>query len=387
MALHLTNFYREMRTWRHDIHKHPELGFNETRTAAKIDQLLRSLGIESIKGVGGTGVVGLIKKGRSSRSVGLRADMDALPIQEGGDRSYKSIHDGVFHGCGHDGHTAMLLGAAKALVENDEFSGTVYLVFQPSEENGKGALAMIDDGLFDKFPMDAIYGMHNMPGIPIGHFAVRSGQMMTFEDNFEITVEGKGGHASMPHRVTDPLVVGAEIVMALQTIVSRSVGPDEWAVVSVTEFITDGARNVIPSSVTIRGDARGLSGSVQQKIEKRMTSIVDGVCASYDVFGTVDYSHQFVVLVNTEEETAAAVDAAIATVGADSVEADCTTCTCSEDFAQFLKYVPGCFMLIGNGDDEADYPLHNPFYDFKEEILEIGSSYWVNLVRQQLSCK
>lgn len=379
----MTELINEMRAWRHDIHKHPELGFNEMRTAEKIAQVLKDLGIETHENIGRTGIVGVIKKGSSKRAIGLRADMDALPIQEMGEHDYKSVHDGVFHGCGHDGHTSMLLGAASKLL-NEDFDGTVYLIFQPSEENGLGALAMMDDGLFERFPMDAIFGLHNMPGIKQGKFAIKSGQMMTSEDVFMIEIAGKGGHASMPHMTKDPMIAGAEVVTALQSIVSRSLGPEEWGVVSVTEFITDGARNIIPSNVTIKGDARALDPAIQKKIEQRMRDIVDGVCKSHDVTGNVRYNHEFIVLDNSEKETAAAVAAAALTVGTDMVDGACETCPCSEDFAQFLKTVPGCFILLGAGAGDNSPPLHNPYYDYNDDLLEIGADYWINMVKSKL---
>ncbi len=379
----MTKLDKDMRSWRHDIHKHPELGFDEKRTADKVASILKDLGVETHENIGTTGVVGVIGKGSSNRAIGLRADMDALPIQEMGEVDYKSVHDGVFHGCGHDGHTSMLLGAAAKLKEID-FNGTVYLVFQPSEENGLGALAMMEDGLLERFPMEAIYGLHNMPGIKQGQFSVKSGQMMTSEDIFVIDIVGKGGHASMPHMTRDPMVAGAEIVTALQSIVSRSLGPEEWGVVSVTEFITDGARNIIPSNVTIKGDVRALDPTVQKKIEQRMREIVDGVSKSHKVAGTVGYNHEFIVLDNSESETTAAIEAAKMTVGEAMVDGTCETCACSEDFAQFLKQVPGCFILLGAGDGDNSPPLHNPYYDYNDELLEIGSDYWVNLVKSQL---
>ncbi|MBT5185538.1 MAG: amidohydrolase, partial [Kordiimonadaceae bacterium] len=254
----MKSIFAEMRDWRRDIHKHPELGFDETRTSDKIAELLGSFGVEVHMGIGGTGVVGVLKRGTSEKAIGLRADMDALPIQEMGKHDHKSVNKGVFHGCGHDGHSAMLLGAAKYLSEKCDFDGTVYFIFQPSEENGLGALAMMNDGLFEQFPMSAIYGMHNMPGIEKGHFSIRKGQMMTSEDNFVIELTGQGGHSSMPHRTYDPLVAGAEVVTSLQNIISRNLGPEQWGVVSVTELNTDGARNIIPSNVTIKGDVRAL---------------------------------------------------------------------------------------------------------------------------------
>ncbi len=380
----MTELTKDMRAWRHDIHQHPELGFSEERTAEKIASLLTEMGIETHENIGKTGVVGVLKCGSSDRAIGLRADMDALPIQEMGDVEHKSVHDGVFHGCGHDGHTSMLLGAAAKLKEF-EFDGTVYLIFQPSEENGLGALAMMEDGLFERFPMDAIYGLHNMPGIKQSQFSIKSGQMMTSEDIFVIEVAGKGGHASMPHMTRDPMIAGAEIVTSLQSIVSRSLGPEEWGVVSVTEFISDGARNIIPSNVTIKGDVRALDPAVQKKIEQRMREIVEGVSKSHGVTGTVSYNHEFIVLDNSEKETAAAIEAAKLTVGGSMVDGTCETCACSEDFAQFLQKVPGCFILLGAGDGDNSPPLHNPYYDYNDDLLEIGSDYWVNLVKSQLS--
>ncbi|HPF47769.1 MAG: amidohydrolase [Alphaproteobacteria bacterium] len=381
----MNDLAHEMKNWRHDIHRNPELGFNELRTADKVASCLQEFGIETHVGIGGTGVVGVLRCGSSRKTIGLRADMDALPIQEMGESAHKSLNDGVFHGCGHDGHTAMLLGAAKRLSTEGGFDGTVYFIFQPSEENGRGALAMMEDGLFDQFKMEAVYGLHNMPGIKKGHFASKPGQMMTSEDNFVIDIKGKGGHASMPHMTRDPMVAGAEIVTALQTIISRSIGPEEWGVLSVTEFLTDGARNIIPSNVTIRGDVRALDPKVQTRIEKRMRDVVSGICDAHNVTGTVHYSHEFIVLDNADAETEAAVSAAIETVGADRVNSSCDTCTCSEDFARFLNHVPGSFILLGAGDGVDQPPLHNPYYDYDDDLLEIGASYWTKLVRQQLA--
>lgn len=379
----MNEIIKNMRSWRRDIHQHPELGFNEDRTADKVAHLLKYMGIETHTGIGKTGVVGAIRKGNSEAAIGLRADMDALPIQEMGDIDHKSLNEGIFHGCGHDGHTAMLLGAAAKLLEVD-FNGTVYLIFQPSEENGLGALAMMEDGLFDRFPMNAIYGLHNMPGITQGKFAIKSGQMMTSEDIFVIDIAGKGGHASMPHMTRDPLVAGAEIVTALQSIVSRSLGPEEWGVLSVTEFTTDGARNIIPSNVTIKGDVRALDPDVQARIERRMREIVEGISKGHGVTGTVSYNHEFIVLDNSEKQVQVAFEAAKLTVGEEMVDGACETCPCSEDFAQFLLHVPGCFILLGAGDGDNSPPLHNPYYDYNDELLEIGAEYWVNLVKAEL---
>jgi hippurate hydrolase len=375
----------EMRAWRRDIHKHPELGFCELRTAAKVAELLEDFGLEAHGGIGTTGVVGVLRRGQGNRAIGLRADMDALPIQEANDFPHRSVNDKVFHGCGHDGHTAMLLGAAKRLAEDGDFDGTVYFIFQPSEEDGRGALSMIDDGLFERFPMEAVYGLHNMPGIPAGHFAVRKGAMMTSEDIFVIAIQGRGGHASMPDRTVDPVVIGAEVVLALQTIVSRSVGPQDWGVVSVTEMLTDGARNVIPSRVTIKGDCRALTAETQGHIEARMRQIVAGICAAHGAEGHVDYRQDFVVTVNTPAETEAAVAAARQVAGGPAVDSDCATCGGSEDFARMLRKKPGCYILIGNGlEGHCGSSLHNPHYDLNDEILGAGCDYWVALVETQL---
>ena len=374
-----------MAEWRHDLHAHPELGFDVHRTAGLVSALLRDFGVEVHEGVGGTGVVGVLQSGTSKRAIGLRADMDALPIQEANDLPYRSTRDGQFHGCGHDGHTAMLLGAAQTLAQHGGFDGTVYFIFQPSEEDGLGALAMIDDGLFERFPMDAVYGMHNLPGIAAGHFAVRSGPMTTSEDIFEIRIKGSGGHASMPEKTVDPILVGAEIVQGLQSIASRSVSPREWCVVSVTEFITDGARNIIPSNVVIRGDCRALSIETQERIESRMRQIVAGVCAAHGAEAEVDYRNDFVPTINTPRETQLVIDAAMEISGSVGVNPDCPTCGFSEDFAQMLRHRPGSFVLIGNGDTgPCATTLHNPHYDLNDDILDRGKDYWVALVRRHL---
>jgi hippurate hydrolase len=375
----------ELQAWRRDLHQHPELGFNETRTADKIAGLMEKFGIDVHRKVGVTGIVGVLKRGNSDRAIGLRADMDALPIQEANKFAHRSTNDGVFHGCGHDGHTAMLLGAARQLAETGSFDGTVNLIFQPSEEDGRGALAMIGDDLFERFPMNAVFGMHNMPGIPAGHFAVREGAMMTSEDTFVISVNGRGGHASMPERTADPVVVAAEIILALQSIVSRSVSPKEWGVVSVTEVLSDGARNVIPSNVVIKGDCRAMSTAVQDLIEKRMREIAAGIAAAHGADADVEYSHDFVVTENSTAETNAAIAAARKVVGTESVDANCLPCSASEDFARMLRIKPGCYILIGNGETgHCGATLHNPNYDLNDNILAVGADYWVALVESQL---
>jgi len=385
MGLRSGALVAEMVSWRHAIHRHPELAFDTQATAALVAAVLTDIGVDEVHaGIGESGVVGVIRRGRSPRAIGLRADMDALPIQEQSERGHRSAIDGVFHGCGHDGHTAMLLGAARLLMDIP-FDGTVYLVFQPDEENGRGAQAMLDDGILERFPMSAIYGLHNMPGLPVGSFATRRGPLMSSEDLFEITVHGRGGHASTPERHVDPVVVGAEIVLALQTIVSRSIPATDTAVVSVTEILTDGARNIVPSTVTIKGDCRAFSTTVQATIERRMREIVAGICAAHGATATVAYAHEFVPVVNTIDECRLAAAAAVDVVGAPNVDDDCPLVTASEDFARFLLHVPGCFMQIGNGvDGECGSSLHNPSYDFNDDALQIGADYWVRVVQRAL---
>ncbi len=279
----------------------------------------------------------------------------------------------------------MLLAAARYLAGSGKFDGTVYFIFQPSEEDGRGALSMIEDGLFERFPMKAVYGMHNMPGIPAGHFAVKKGAIMTSEDIFVITIKGRGGHASMPDRAIDPVVIGAEVILALQSIVSRSVAPQDWGVVSVTEVLTDGARNVIPSTVTIKGDCRAMSTNTQGLIAARMREIVAGITAAHGAESSVEYRNDFIVTVNTAEETAAAIAAARKVAGEPAVDADCPPCSASEDFARMLQKKPGCYILIGNGlDGHCGATLHNPNYDLNDEILSVGADYWVALVEAQL---
>jgi hippurate hydrolase len=278
----------------------------------------------------------------------------------------------------------MLLGAALRLADTGGFDGTVHFIFQPDEENGRGAQAMIDDGLFERFPMDAVYGLHNLPGLPVGHFATQTGALTAFEELFEIRVQGQGGHASAPDRTIDPLVTGAEIVLGLQTIVSRSLSPRDHGVVSITEFLTDGARNIIPSNVTIRGDCRGYSDDVSATIQRRMRAIVEGVAAAHGATATLDYSREFVPLVNTDAEVATAARAAARIDGA-KVDAEYGRVGFSEDFAQFLLHRPGCFILMGNGTEGASgAPLHNPHYDFNDEALPYGIEYWVRLVLEEL---
>lgn len=376
----------EMTAWRHDFHRHPELGFDEVRTSARVAALLESFGLQVHTGIGRTGVVGVLQRGNAAKSIGLRADMDALPITEANDVPHKSQSDGVMHACGHDGHTAMLLGAAKHLAESGSFSGRAVFIFQPAEEHGKGGPAMIADGLFEKFPVDEVYGMHNMPGLEVGRFAMRTGAMMASEALFEIEVNGQGGHAAMPHRGVDAIVVGAEIISALQTIVSRKLNPGLNGVVSVTDFKTDGQRNVLPGRATLTGDARAINRAVNAEIERKMRQIVEGVCMAHGVTGTVSYETVFEVLINAPEPTARAAECASRIAGSHNVDRDYAPVLASEDFAHMATARPGCLLFAGNGTSGAiARPLHSADYDFNDDLLVPGSSFWVRLVEQELS--
>lgn len=370
--------------WRHEFHRFPETGFREHRTADRVAQLLGLLGLEVHRGIGGTGIVANLRGGDGPGVVGLRADMDALAMTETAeDRPHASQHPGCMHACGHDGHMAMLLGAAQLLAARRDFDGTVRFVFQPAEEHGRGAAAMLADGLLARFPMDEIYGAHNIPGLPVGHIATRVGGIMASEDNFVIRITGRGGHAARPHMAVDPLVIGAEIVLALQTIVARSVDPGEAAVLSCTEFLTDGIRNAIPTEVVIKGDTRSYRPAVQGVLEQRMRELCDGICRAHGACCTVEYTHEFAPTVNAAACVPKAVRAACAVVGEARVDADVAPMMISEDFGRFLGEIPGAFVFIGNGDgdDPGAVPLHNARYDFNDRIVPVGAHYFAELAR------
>ncbi|MDX1610027.1 MAG: amidohydrolase [Halofilum sp. (in: g-proteobacteria)] len=374
----------DLRALRHDLHRHPETGFELERTAATVAGRLQAAGLAVTTGVGRSGVVATLRGGGSDRAIGLRADMDALPITEQNTFAHRSTVEGRFHGCGHDGHTSMLLGAALRLAARGGLDGTVHFVFQPNEENGLGAQAMIEDGLFERFPMDAIFGLHNLPGLPLGHVATRAGPFTSFEELFEIRLAGRGGHASAPERTLDPVVAGAELVLALQTIVARNLAPGDYGVVSVTEFLTDGARNVIPSHVTVRGDVRGYQDSVSATVERRLRELAAAIAGAHGATAEVDYAREFVPTVNTPEEVSTAAAAARRIPGA-VVDAEWPRVGFSEDFARFLEHRPGCFVLLGNGTDGAHAaPLHNPGYDFNDGALPFGVDYWTRIVDERL---
>ena len=385
--MHSTAFDEQLTRWRHHLHRNPETGFNEKRTSDYLATVLTAMGLEVHRNIGGTGVVASLRSGNGASAIGLRADMDALAITETAvDRAYASQAPGCMHACGHDGHMAMVLGAAQLLRERRDFNGTVRFIFQPAEEHGKGAMAMVHDGLFERFPMDEIYGAHNMPGMPAGHIATRSGGIMASEDNFVIQITGRGGHAARPHMAIDPLLVGAEIVVALQSVVSRSVDPAQSAVISCTEFFTDGIRNALPSHVTIKGDTRSYSPQVQQLLEQRMRAICKGICDAHGATCEVAYTHEFAPTVNWETCVAVAVQAATAVVGPAHVDAQVAPMMVSEDFGAFLKLRPGAFVFIGNGDGDSAgaVPLHNARYDINDRILPIGARYFAELARVRL---
>jgi amidohydrolase len=373
--------------WRQHIHQHPEFGFEEVQTSKMVADKLEEFGIEVHRNIGKTGVVGVLKCGNSDRSIGLRADMDALHVTEQNVFKHASTYEGVMHACGHDGHTAMLLGAAHELARTRDFDGTVYFIFQPGEEHGLGAKAMIADGLFSRWNIDAIYAMHNLPGIPEGHFVTRPGSIMASESSFEIDIIATGGHAAMPHMSTDPIVVGAQVVTAMQTIVSRNLSAiHETAVISITEFTTNGTVNVIPSKVNIKGDTRSFTDEALAKIDAAIERIVKGQCISAGVDYKYRFNNSFLSTINSPQHTANAARAAKSVAGEDKVNASCEPFTISEDFSFMLREVDGCYILVGNGMGECGgMALHNPQYDFNDKILMPGVRYWQALVEQELN--
>ena len=371
---------------RRDIHRHPELAFNEHRTSALVADKLQSWGYAVERGLGGTGVVGQLVRGDGKRQLGLRADMDALPIHETTGLAHASCHQGVMHACGHDGHTAMLLAAARHLAEHGDFCGTLNLIFQPAEEGGGGALRMMDDGLFDKYPCEAIFAMHNMPGVPQGRLVLREGAAMASSDYATVTLTGMGGHGAMPHRAIDPVVAAASIVMALQSIVSRNIDPLQMAVVTVGALHAGNANNVIPQSATLEISVRALDREVRSKLEQRIKALIAAQAESFEVQALVDWRPGYAVLVNTPAETAFARDIALELVGAEQVTLQGPAITGSEDFAFMLERVPGSYLLIGNGDGDSAGAcmVHNPGYDFNDDNMALGAAYWVLLAQRFL---
>jgi hippurate hydrolase len=385
-------FQSELQQIRRDIHAHPELCYEEQRTADLVAARLTEWGIPIVRGLGVTGVIGIIKNGSSGRAIGLRADMDALPVQELNSFSHASRHAGKMHACGHDGHTAMLLGAAHYLSKHRNFDGTVYLIFQPAEEGGGGARRMIEDGLFEQFPMDAVYGMHNWPGLPVGSFGVVAGPMMASSNEFRVVVKGKGAHAAQPHRGIDPVMVAVQIAQSWQTIISREKNPLDTAVLSITQIHAGSATNVIPDEAVLIGTVRTFSTGVLDLIERRMNEVAGGVAAGFNA--TIDFSFRrnYPPLVNHAGQTRFAIEAMKAVVGADKVDANVEPTMGAEDFAYMLQAKPGCYVFIGNGEGDhrasghglGPCQLHNASYDFNDHLLPIGASYWVRLAEMSL---
>lgn len=372
---------------RRDLHARPELSFQETRTADLVAASLSGWGIPVIRGLGGTGVVGVVKSGISDRAVGLRADLDALPMQEGNNFSHASIFPGRMHGCGHDGHTAMLLAAAKYLSANRNFDGTVYLIFQPAEEFGGGGRRMIDDGLFERCPMEAVFGMHNWPGLPYGQFAIAPGAVMASSNEFSICIRGSGSHAALPHNSVDPILIGCELVQAFQTILTRNKKPLDSAVISVSMIHAGEATNIIPETCELRGTVRTFSLDVLELIERRMRQLSERISLAYDATCDFDFFRSYPPTINSTAEAMFAREVIQSIVGESNVCAQEPTMG-AEDFAFMLQAKPGAYCFIGNGDGahrqvghgEGPCLLHNPAYDFNDDLIPLGGTYWVKLV-------
>ncbi|MBU3719538.1 MAG: amidohydrolase [Burkholderiaceae bacterium] len=384
MTAVLASYVEEMRSWRHDIHQHPEIGFQETRTSGIVAQALRSWGYEVETGIGKTGVVGRLVNGSSGKSIGLRADMDALPIQEKTGALWQSKRMGMMHACGHDGHTAMLLGAAHYLADTRKFSGTVNLIFQPAEEGLGGAVAMMNDGLFDRYPCDAIFAMHNMPGIPEGQVVLRKGAFMASSDYATVTVKGAGGHGGLPHQATDSIVAASAIVMAIQTIVSRNTNPLDMSVITVGAINGGQANNVIPDEVKLEISIRSLSPGTRQMLERRLREVVSLQAQSYGVTADIDYRYGYPVLINHDSPTEFAAKVAASLLGDSRVSPQGQPLSGSEDFAYMLERIPGSYLLVGNGDGQGSCMVHNPAYDFNDKILQTGATLFAGLVESYL---
>jgi len=370
----ISALHAEMTAWRRDLHAHPETAFEEHRTADFVAEKLASFGIAVHRGLAQTGVVGTLRIGTGLRAVGLRADLDALPIDETNTFEHRSRHAGRMHACGHDGHMAMLLGAAKHLAAARNFDGTVHFIFQPAEESRGGGRAMVEDGLFERFPVDAVFGLHNWPGMPVGEFGVMPGPMMASSDEFEIRIAGRGGHAAMPHQTVDPVVVGSQVVQALQTIVSRQANPVDPAVITVTQFHAGDAINVIPGVAVLRGTSRAFRPAVQDLIEDGIRRACAGIAAAHGAQITVRYERHYPPTINTPSEAA----------GAENVHTGLPPTMGAEDFAFMLQVKPGAYAWIGNGPGEGGCMLHNAGYDFNDAILPLGATYWSRLAERFL---
>ena len=381
----VADLHREITAWRRDLHAHPELMFDVQRTAGSVAEKLKTFGCdEVVTGLGRTGVVGVIRgrKGSSDKTIGLRADMDALPIEEANEVPYKSTVVGKMHACGHDGHTAMLLGAARYLTETRNFAGTAIVIFQPAEEGGGGGKEMVDDGLMDRFGIGEVYGMHNYPGMPVGAFGIRPGPMMAAADSLTIDIEGVGAHAARPHLGIDTVLVGAQIINAIQSVVSRNVDPLKSGVVSVCMFRAGNTDNVIPQTVQLRGTARSLAADVRDLLEKRLHMVVESTGAAYGAKAKLSYRRGYPVLVNHKQQTEFAASVASQIAGQDRVDTSLPPMMGAEDFSYMLNARPGAFIWIGNGDSAG---LHHPAYNFNDETIPFGTSYWVKLVETALA--
>jgi amidohydrolase len=382
----IADFHADLTEWRRDLHAHPELAFEEHRTSALVAATLRSFGIETHVGLAGTGVVGTLTGNQpGERVIALRADMDALPMPEANEFAHASKTPGKMHACGHDGHTVMLLGAARYLAETRNFAGTVRFIFQPAEELGGGGAVMVEEGLFERFPADEVYALHNVPGLPVGHFAGRAGPMMAATDDFDIIVTGRGGHAADPHKGVDPIVIAAQIVGALQTIASRLADPVESLVVSVTEFHAGTAYNVIPDTATLRGTVRSFDPGLRQRAEAAMRRIATGIAESLGGSARLDYHKGYPSTRNHAAPLAKALDVAAALVGSERVDRDVAPVMGGEDFAYMLETKPGAYLFIGAGSAKGGRNLHQTHYDFNDEILPLGASYWAQLVETLLA--
>ena len=379
----IADYQEELTVWRRYLHQNPELGFEEFKTSDFVANKLEDMGLSVHRGLAGTGVVATLVSGDGTGgSIALRADMDALPLQEKGSIAHRSETPGKMHACGHDGHTTMLLGAAKYLSETQNFNGTVQFVFQPAEEGKGGGEKMIEDGLFKLFPADEVYGMHNMPGIKVGEFAVAPGPMMAARDNFEILIQGRGSHAAMPHQGVDPVVVGSHIVLALQTITSRNINPQESLVVSVTQFHAGEAFNIIPDTVTLKGTCRVFNSELQETLPDRIRQIMDGVSSTFGANSELTYHKGYPATINAVSQTNFCADVAKEIAGSeDGEDLKPTPSMGAEDFSYMLQERPGCYIWAGNGDSAG---LHHPEYDFNDQLLAVGASYWSRLVEQRL---
>jgi len=381
----IADLHGEITAWRHDIHAHPELLYEVHRTAASVAEKLKSFGCdEVVTGIGRTGVVGVIRGSKpddGGRVIGLRADMDALPIEEATDLPYRSTVPGKMHACGHDGHTAMLLGAARYLTETRNFAGTAVVIFQPAEEGGAGGKAMVQDGLMDRFRIEEVYGMHNYPGLPVGRFGLRPGPLMAAADRLTIEIEGRGGHAARPHISVDTVLVGAQIINQIQSIVSRNVDPLQAAVISICVFQAGSTDNVIPQTALLRGTARSLTPEVRDLLERRLHEVVTGTAQLYGATAKLTYKRDYPVTRNHERQAAFAAAVAAQVVGQERVDDRFAPVMGAEDFSFMLEARPGAFIFVGNGDSAG---LHHPAYDFNDETIPIGTSYWVKLVETAL---